>query len=92
MMTKVLFYAYCSGVFSSRRIARRLEEDVAFRVLAAENRPDFRTISDFRKRHLAVLAKLFGQVLLLCRQSGMVLLLPCYPNYAPVLRGRDGAV
>ena len=72
MMTKVLFYAYCTGVFSSRKIARRLEEDVAFRVLAAENRPDFRTISDFRKRHLAALAKLFRQVLLMCRQAGMV--------------------
>lgn len=72
MMTKILFYAYCTGVFSSRKIACRLEEDVAFRVLAAENRPDFRTVSDFRKRHLAALAKLFRQVLLLCRQAGMV--------------------
>lgn len=72
MMTKVLFYAYCTGVFSSRKIARRLEEDVAFRVLAAENRPDFRTVNDFRKRHLAVLAKLFQQVLRMCRQAGMV--------------------
>jgi transposase len=71
MMTKVLFYAYCTGVFSSRKIARRLEEDVAFRVLAAENQPDFRTISDFRKRHLAALSALFEQVLLVCRQAGM---------------------
>ena len=46
MMTKVLFYAYCTGTFSSRKIARKLEEDVAFRILAAGNRPDFRTISD----------------------------------------------
>jgi transposase len=72
MMTKVLFYAYCTGVFSSRKIARRLEEDVAFRVLAAENRPDFRTVNDFRKRHLAALAKLFQQVLLMCRKAGIV--------------------
>lgn len=46
MMTKVLVYAYCVGVFSSRKIDRRLSEDVAFRVLAAGNQPDFRTISD----------------------------------------------
>jgi len=72
MMTKVLFYAYCTGVFSSRKIAKKLEEDVAFRVLGAENRPDFRTISDFRKLHLEALSKLFKQVLMLCRQAGMV--------------------
>ena len=52
MMAKVLLYAYCVGVPSSRRIARRLHEDIAFRVLAANNTPDFRTISDFRKDHL----------------------------------------
>src|SRR5215467_2922057 len=45
MMTKVLLYGYCVGVFSSRRIQKRLVEDVAFRVLAAGNEPDFRTIS-----------------------------------------------
>ena len=55
MMTKVLVYAYCVGVFSSRRIQRRLAEDVAFRVLAAGNAPDFRTIADFRKTHLPAL-------------------------------------
>ena len=52
MMTKVLVYAYCVGVFSSRRIQRRLSEDVGFRVVAAGNQPDFRTIADFRKIHL----------------------------------------
>ncbi|MDR7543507.1 MAG: transposase, partial [Armatimonadota bacterium] len=52
MMVKVLLYAYCTGVYSSRRVARRLHEDVAFRVLAAGNAPDFRTISEFRRRHL----------------------------------------
>lgn len=52
MMVKVLLYAYCVGVYSSRRIERQLQENVAFRVLAANNQPDFRTISDFRKRHL----------------------------------------
>ena len=49
MMVKVLLYGYCNGVASSLRIARRLHEDVAFRVLAANNAPDFRTISDFLK-------------------------------------------
>lgn len=72
MMVKVLFYAYCIGVPSSRKIARKLEEDIAFRVLAANNSPDFRTISDFRKDHLTALAALFMQVLKLCRKSGLV--------------------
>ena len=72
MMVKVLLYGYCTGVASSRRIARRLHEDIAFRVLAANNTPDFRTISDFRKDHLEVLGGLFLQVLELCRQAGLV--------------------
>ena len=72
MMVKLLFYGYCTGVFSSRKIAKRLEDDVAFRVLAAGNRPDFRTISDFRKLHLAVLKTLFPEVLMLCARAGMV--------------------
>ena len=71
MMVKVLVYAYCTGVFSSRKMAKRLDEDVAFRVLGAGNRPDFRTISDFRKLHLAVLKKLFKEVLMLCRRAGL---------------------
>jgi len=58
MMVKVLLYAYCVGVVSSRKIERRLCEDIAFRVLAANNTPDFRTISDFRKDHLKALAGL----------------------------------
>jgi transposase len=72
MMVKVLLYAYCVGVPSSRKIAGRLEEDVAFRVLAANNTPDFRTISDFRKDHLGALAGLFVQVLRLCQRAGLV--------------------
>lgn len=72
MMVKVLLYAYCTRVYSSRRIARRLHEDVAFRVLAAGNTPDFRTISDFRKQHLAALSGLFAQVLALAQQAGLV--------------------
>jgi transposase len=70
MLTKVLVYAYCVGVFSSRKIQRRLVEDVAFRVLAAGNEPDFRTISDFRKTHLATLKGFFEQVLRLARELG----------------------
>ena len=57
---------------SSRRIAQRLREDIAFRVLAANNTPDFRTVSDFRKDHLEALADLFLQVLALCQQAGLV--------------------
>src|SRR6266705_1091475 len=70
MMTKILVYGYCVGVFSSRRIQKRLEEDVAFRVLAAGNQPDFRTISDFRKLHLQALEELFQQVLRLVLEMG----------------------
>lgn len=70
MLTKVLVYAYCVGVFSSRRIQRRLREDVAFRVLAAGNEPDFRTIADFRTRHLPALQGFFEQVLQVARDLG----------------------
>lgn len=70
MLTKVLVYAYCVGVFSSRKIQRRLVEDVAFRVLAAGNAPDFRTFADFRKTHLTALRGLFEQVLHLARELG----------------------
>lgn len=70
MLTKVLVYAYCVGVFSSRKIQRRLLEDVPFRVLAAGNAPDFRTIADFRKTHLAALQGFFEQVLRLARELG----------------------
>ena len=65
MMVKVLLYGYCVGVASSRRIAQRLHEDIAFRVLAANNTPDFRTISDFRKDNVDALSGLFVQVLAL---------------------------
>jgi transposase len=70
MMTKVLVYAYCVGVFSSRRIERRLVEDIAFRVLAAGNQPNFRTISDFRKIHLKTLEGLFEEVLQIALEAG----------------------
>jgi transposase len=70
MMAKILVYGYCVGVYSSRRIQKRLVEDVAFRVLAAGNQPDFRTISDFRKLHLPALEELFQQVLRLVLEVG----------------------
>jgi transposase len=70
MMTKVLLYGYCVGVFSSRKLQKRLVEDVAFRVLAAGNQPDFRTLSDFRKKHLGALDELFRQVLRLTLETG----------------------
>jgi transposase len=70
MMTKVLLYGYCIGVFSSRRIEKRLVEDIAFRVLAADNQPNYRTISDFRKIHLQTLSGLFEQVLKIALEAG----------------------
>jgi transposase len=70
MMTKILIYGYCVGVFSSRRMRKKLSEDVGFRVLAAGNEPDFRTISDFRKLHLSALQGLFDQVLQIALQAG----------------------
>jgi transposase len=70
MMTKILLYGYCVGVFSSRRMEKKLVEDVGFRVLAAGNEPDFRTISDFRKLHLAALQGLLDQVLRIALQAG----------------------
>jgi transposase len=72
MMVKVLVYAYASGVFSSRKIAKKLHEDVAFRVLAADNFPAHRTIRDFRALHLAEFTELFTQVVRLAREMGLV--------------------
>ena len=72
MLVKVLFYAYAVGIPSSRQIARELEENIAFRVLAANQRPDVRTIRDFRQQHLAALTDLFVQVLKLCQRAGLV--------------------
>ncbi|MDI9260647.1 IS1182 family transposase [Alicyclobacillus sendaiensis] len=72
MLLKVLIYAYCTGVFSSRKIAAACEDVVAFRWLSANQCPDFRTISDFRKRHLHVFKELFLQVLRIAQSAGMV--------------------
>ena len=72
MMVKVLIYGYATGVFSSRKLARRQHEDVAFRVLAAGNFPAHRTLSDFRAFHLKELGELFVQVVHLAREMGLV--------------------
>ena len=72
MMLKVLIYAYATGVFSSRKIAKKLEEDVAFRVLAADNFPQHRTICDFRKRHLSDFKAVFVQVIRIAQQAGLI--------------------
>ena len=72
LMTKLLVYGYCTGVFSSRRLQKRIQEDIPFRVLAAGNEPDFRTISDFRKIHLAALEGLFEQVLEMAFEAGAI--------------------
>ncbi len=72
MMVKVLLYGYATGVFSSRKLAKRLHEDVALRVLAAGNFPAHRTLSDFRALHLEELSALFVQVVKLARECGLV--------------------
>ena len=71
MMVKVLLYAYATGVFSSRGIARKLEEDVAFRVLGAGNFPQHRTLCEFRRRHLSDFKELFVAVVRLARELGL---------------------
>jgi len=72
MMVALLLYAYCVGVFSSRRIERATYEDVAFRVIAGGQHPDHSRISDFRRAHLDALAGLFIQTVRLCLEAGLV--------------------
>lgn len=72
MMVSLLLYAYCLGIRSSRQIERACEVDVAFRVIAANQKPDYSTICRFRKENEAVLADLFTAVLRLCEQAGLV--------------------
>ena len=71
MMTALLLYGYCNGVYSSRRIAKACRERVDFMSIVGLDAPDFRTISDFRKRHLQALGELFKQVLHLCEKAGL---------------------
>ena len=72
LMTCLLLYAYGVGVYSSRKIARACERNLAFLAIVGDDRPDFRTISDFRKLHLQALADLFTQVLRLAREAGLL--------------------
>lgn len=72
MMVKLLMYGYCVGKMSSRKIEQATYDDVAFRVLGCNQQPDHDSIAQFRKRHLAELARLFVQVLKLCREAGLV--------------------
>jgi transposase len=72
MMTALLLYGYCQGIYASRRLERACGERVDFMAVTGMQTPDFRTISLFRKRHLKALKNLFGQVLDLCRFSGLV--------------------
>ncbi len=72
MMVALLLYCYATGTRSSRRIMKRCHVDVACRVIVGEDIPDFRTISDFRKTHLARLETLFVEVLKLCALAGLV--------------------
>jgi len=74
MMVALLLYAYTQGVFSSRKIAKACIERMDFAAVTGFQKPDFRTISLFRKRHLTALGGLFQQVLVLCRQAGLVAL------------------
>jgi transposase len=69
LLVKVLVYAYATGTFSSRRVARKLEDDVAYRVLAAGNFPAHRTIAEFRQQHLQHFEALFVQVVQIAREA-----------------------
>lgn len=72
MMLKLLFYGYCVGIRSSRRIEQKTYEDIAFRVLSCDSHPDHSRISDFRKRHLRAISRLFVQLLWICKKAGLV--------------------
>jgi len=72
MMVCLLLYAYCVGVFSSRKIAQACERNLAFIAIVGTERPDFRTISDFRKLHLDAFRDVFVQVLRIAGEAGMV--------------------
>jgi len=72
MMVKVLLYGYATGTFSSRKLAKKLEEDVALRVLGAGNFPAHRTICEFRQRHLKEFQELFVELVRIARETGMI--------------------
>jgi transposase len=72
MMVKLLLYAYCVGIPSSRKIEKRTYEDIAFRFLAAGNHSDHDTTAAFRKTRLTALKNIFLHVLVLCREAGLI--------------------
>jgi len=72
LMVKVLFYGYATGRYSSRRLEAATYDEVPMRFLAANQHPDHSTLAEFRRRHLAALSGLFGQILLMCRRAGLV--------------------
>jgi transposase len=72
LLVCLLLYAYCVGVYSSRKIAAACERNLAFLTIVGDDRPDFRTISDFRKGHLDAFADVFTQVLRLAAEAGLV--------------------
>ena len=72
MMVCLLLYAYCVGVFSSRKMALACERNLAFMAMVGQERPDFRTISDFRKQHLEAFKEVCVQVVRLAREAGLV--------------------
>ena len=72
MMVALLFYAYCQGIFSSRKIMQACEERLTLRVIVGDDIPNWRTISDFRKLHIKELADLFVQILQLCQKAGLI--------------------
>src|SRR5271170_5901502 len=72
MMTALLLYSYCCGIYASRRIAKACRERVDFMSIVALDAPDFRTVAKFRKRHLKALGDLFKQILQLCEKAGLV--------------------
>ena len=92
MMTALLLYAYCSGLYSSRRMAKACAERVDFMMIVAHDAPDFRTIADFRKRHLPPLGRLFLQVLKLAEKAGLAKLGPprSHLNHSRRLRRHQG--
>ncbi len=86
----LLLYTYCSGVFSLPKMVARCEADVTFRVIVGDKIPDFRTISEYRRRHLAEFPYLFVEVLRLCRESGLLKVgrLKHNERVAPAPKGR----
>src|SRR6266403_3924415 len=72
MMTALLLYSYCCGIYASRRIAKACRERVDFMSIVGFDAPDCRTVSEFRRRHLKALGALFKQILHLCETAGLV--------------------